>query len=426
MTMASPGIATTQFSSPPADAGGPAVVARGARVLFVSFDIRSRFGGIQRFDQRVVRCLGDLRDAGANVRVISLRDAAQVPADATTPIDITGARGSKPRAATKFVKTLLTFRPDLILYGHVLISPLALIAKALRPGAKNVMFAHGIEVWDDPQFARVSKLNRFAVRNAIDQILSVSRFTAERIKRVFGVGDDVLQIFPNAVDVTDITGRHAAGGDPGGTGRILTVARLDEWEKGVGAVIRALPLVIPRVGKVEYTIVGDGKLRADMEKLAREVGVADHVRFTGRVSDDELLAAYRDADAFVMPSLKEGFGIVYLEAWQHRLPVLAGDRDAGGEVVENGRDGLVVDPTSTQQIADAIVTLLTDADLCARLGAAGRTKLEREYSHERFAERFQSAVGTYLRPRRGDGDPGAAGGGGRPVPAAPDDPGRVD
>ena len=155
-----------------------------------------------------------------------------------------------------------------------------------------------------------------------------------------------------------------------------------------------------------------------MEALAREVGVADHVRFAGRVSDDELLAAYRDADAFVMPSLKEGFGIVYLEAWQHQLPVLAGDRDAGGEVVENGLDGLVVDPTSTQQIADAIVALLTDSDLCARLGAAGRTKLEREYSHERFAERFQLCVGTYLRPRRredDDGDNAAIGRGASPA-----------
>src|SRR3954464_5003946 len=377
MTMALDEIAGPRTTSPPAEAGGPAVVGRGARVLFVSFDIRSRFGGIQRFDQRVVRCLGDLRDAGADVRILSLRDAPNIPADAITPIDITGARGSKPRAAMKFIKTLLTFRPDLILYGHVLISPLALIAKTLRPGVKNVMFAHGIEVWDDPQFARVSRLNRFAVRNGIDQILAVSRFTAERIKRVFGVGDGVLQIFPNAVDVTDITGRPQTGQKRPEMARILTVARLDEWEKGIGAVIRALPLVIPRVGKVEYTIVGDGKLRADMETLASELGVADRVRFAGRVSDEELLAAYRDADAFVMPSLKEGFGIVYLEAWQHQLPVLAGDRDAGGEVVENGVDGLVVDPTSTQQIADAMVRLLTERGLCERLGAAGRTKLER-------------------------------------------------
>src|SRR3954465_11007431 len=109
MTMASPGIAPTHYSAPPAEAGGPVGVARGARVLFVSFDIRSRFGGIQRFDQRVVRCLSDLRDAGADVHVISLRDAASVPADATTPIDIAGARGSKPRAAAKFIKALLTF-----------------------------------------------------------------------------------------------------------------------------------------------------------------------------------------------------------------------------------------------------------------------------------------------------------------------------
>ena len=85
----------------------------------------------------------------------------------------------------------------------MLISPLALLAKVLRPGVKNVMFAHGIEVWDDPQFARVSKLNRFAVRNGIDQILRSAALPQSASSGVFGVADDVLQIFPNAVDVTE-------------------------------------------------------------------------------------------------------------------------------------------------------------------------------------------------------------------------------
>lgn len=365
------------------------------RILFISFDIRSRFGGIQRFDQRVVRCLGALRDAGMNVKVLSLRDAPYVPADDVTPIEIYGSQGSKPRAARKFISALLRFRPDLILYGHVLISPLAYLARLIAPKAKNVMFAHGIEVWDDPAFARVSKLNRGAVRRAMDQILAVSQFTADRMKRVFDLPGGVIKIFPNSVDVAAQVNRPHSP-DNQQNPRILTVARLDEWEKGVGAVIRAMPKVISRFGNVEYIIVGDGKLRSDMQMLAADLGVSTHVRFAGKVSDGELDAAYREADAFVMPSLKEGFGIVYLEAWQHGLPVIAGNRDAGGEVVEHDRDGLIVDPTSVEQIADAIERLLNDSALRQRLGAAGREKLVRDYSHERFAARFESAVRLIL------------------------------
>jgi glycosyltransferase involved in cell wall biosynthesis len=93
-----------------------------------------------------------------------------------------------------------------------------------------------------------------------------------------------------------------------------------------------------------------------------------------------------------MPSLKEGFGIVYLEAWRHGMPVLAGDRDAGREVVEHGVDGVVVDPTSEHAIADGIVRLLSDRDAAARMGEAGRRKLHREYSHQRFAARFEEAL----------------------------------
>lgn len=391
MTMASASNILTE-SDPVIPAPPVAVDRTGLRVVFVSFDIRSRFGGIQRFDQRVVRCLRRLRDSGADVRVLSLRDAKRVAADADTPLEIHGAKGGKAAVARKFISALLRTRPDMILYGHVLLAPLALVAKIIAPRAKNVMFAHGVEVWDDPDFARVSRINKLAVRRGMDQVLAVSRYTANRLKRVFGLDDRLIRIFPNAVDVMSLTESPARDARSGQVHRLLTVARLDEWGKGVGAVIRALPLVIPRVGKVEYTIVGDGRLRADMQALARKIGVEGSVRFTGKVSDAELMASYREADAFVMPSLKEGFGIVYLEAWQHGLPVIAGDRDAGSEVVEHNRDGLVVDPTSTQQIADAIVRLLQERTLAARLGAAGREKLVREYSHERFAERFESVI----------------------------------
>ncbi len=395
--------APTLSADPATDLSSRAAAGADApRILFISFDIRSRFGGIQRFDQRVVRCLGRLKEQGMNVRVLSLRDAPHVPADETTPIEIFGSSGSKPRALRKFMSALMTFRPDLILYGHVLISPLAYFAKFLAPHAKNVMFAHGIEVWDDPAFARVSKLNRRAVRTQMDQILAVSRFTADRMKQVFDIPDDRISIFPNAVDVMPLSQRAYNPQSPQNR-RILTVARLDEWEKGVGAVIRAIPQVIQRIPNVEYKIVGDGKLRSDMQMLAAELGVNAHVHFAGKVTDDELNTAYGEADAFVMPSLKEGFGIVYLEAWQHGLPVLAGNRDAGGEVVENDRDGLIVNPISTDQIAEAIVRLLSDPPLRQRLGAAGREKLEREYSHERFAERFEAAIRSLLPAGCADG-----------------------
>ena len=368
------------------------------KILFVSFDVRSRMGGIQRFDQRVIRCLADLQAQGrTTVTVMSLRDAAHVPADAVAALDVNGAQVSKLKAAYQFARRVTLEKPDLILFGHVLLTPLATVSLKIVPGAKHVLFAHGIEVWNDPAFARVSKVNRWAVRKHIDQLLVVSRFTADRIKSVFGLPEERLRIFPNAVDVTGATqGAPPLDRKAGPVKRLLTVARLDEWGKGVGGVLRAMPKVTSRLGTVEYTIVGDGKLRPDMEKLAADLGMAGNVRFAGRVSDADLDRAYAETDAFVMPSLKEGFGIVYLEAWRHGLPVLAGDRDAGAEVVSNGVDGVVVDPTSDDAIADGIVRLLTDAAAAARMGEAGRTKLHREYSHERFAQRLADALAALV------------------------------
>jgi glycosyltransferase involved in cell wall biosynthesis len=225
----------------------------------------------------------------------------------------------------------------------------------------------------------------------IDEVASVSRLTARRMAAGYRFPDSKFRLLPNAVDPPgSVPARPTVGRPP----RLLTVARLSlkDRYKGCDRVLHALPRVLAEVPGARYDIVGDGPLRPELEQLAERLGVRRAVRFLGYVDDDQLEAIYRQARLMVMPSTGEGFGIVFLEAWKHGLPVVAGNRDASREVVEDGVTGLCVDPESPEEIGQAVVRLLADPDYAARLGTQGyRTLLER-YTHEKFRDNLREIL----------------------------------
>ncbi|MCU0938332.1 MAG: glycosyltransferase family 4 protein [Burkholderiaceae bacterium] len=160
-----------------------------------------------------------------------------------------------------------------------------------------------------------------------------------------GVGDAFLRLRPEAR-------RREAGF------RLLTVCRLSEPRKNVDVVLRALA-PLKESYHFTYTIVGDGGTRAALQHLAAELGLADRVRFTGRISDDELMRELTAADLFVLtsstlPTSHEGFGIVYLEANAAGVPVLAARLAGAVEAVEEGVSGMFVDEPSVSQVQAAI------------------------------------------------------------------------
>jgi phosphatidylinositol alpha-1,6-mannosyltransferase len=371
------------------------------KILFLALDVSSRHGGIQRFNQRVVRVLDGLRaDGGHAIRAISVRDTDHDIGG----VHVDGSGGDKSGMFLRAGATILRWQPDVILLAHVLLTPLGVAARLLAPRARTLLFVHGYEVWDDPEMIVQPAWVHRATRRGVKRVISVSEHTAGRMRTAFALGDKPIDLLPNALDVEPSSGAPTDALDGGAPPQrspspppreprqILTVSRLDEWGKGVDRVIRALPRVIERVGPVMYVVAGDGKLRPDHERVAAEAGVTQYVRFAGRVSDAELDRLYRTSAVFALPSMKEGFGIVYLEAWKNGLPVLAGNRDAAREVVDDGVNGLVVDPLDINAIADALARLLSDPAAAARMAIAGREKLDREYSHNRFDERLRAIL----------------------------------
>jgi phosphatidylinositol alpha-1,6-mannosyltransferase len=139
-----------------------------------------------------------------------------------------------------------------------------------------------------------------------------------------------------------------------------------------------------RVPGAELWIVGSGDDVPRLEREARARGLADAVRFLGRISDRDLGHLYRRAGVFAMPSRQEGFGLVYAEAMWHGLPCIGSTLDAASEVIADGRTGFLVAYDATEPLANAIVAVLSDRELAARMGIAAAADAHRRFGYARF------------------------------------------
>ncbi|WP_336961753.1 glycosyltransferase family 4 protein [Sphingobium aquiterrae] len=352
-------------------------------IMVIGLSAYGAHGGIQRFNRRVIDTLAQMP---VRLCVLMLADPAEAVAARSGVARALGAGGSRGRFVRAFLP--MAWRADLVVVGHVNLLPFALLYRLLRPRGRVILFAHGVEVWGDPAYRRPNRWEPWAIRLAVDRIAIVSAYSRSLMARAFGVPMARFSLFPNAVDVTEASARDMAGAT------VLAVSRLAETEreKHVDALIRALPRVLEAIPDARLVVIGDGALRAELEALARALGVAGHVDFAGFVTEEQLADAYAGAALFALPSSKEGFGIVYLEAWLRGLPVIASRYGAGGEVVADGVDGFAVDPADVDAIARAMIDLLRDREKARRFAAAGREKVERLYSAQAFRRNLEALV----------------------------------
>lgn len=204
--------------------------------------------------------------------------------------------------------------------------------------------------------------------------------------------------FRPGLDPTPVRAKYGLTGSPW----LLTVARL-ETHKGIDTMIRALPAVRAAHPGARYAIAGAGTRRAELERLARDTGLGDAVRFLGLMPDDELPALYNAADLYVGASrraelLAEGFGISLVEASACGLAVVGGRSGGVSDAVRDGETGILVDPDDPGAVAAGINTLLADPTLRQRLGAAGRRAVETYYNWDRVIADFIRIDAAYRRP----------------------------
>lgn len=229
--------------------------------------------------------------------------------------------------------------------------------------------------------------------SAVSHLFANSTTTARLFRTHFPENRAPISVVPPAVQAGFF---QAVTPSVGSLMRILTVARL-EARKNVDAVLRALTW-LPADLKWEYTVVGDGSMRRPLEQLARELRLADRVRFRGAVTEDALLACYRRADLFVLASRAtttdvEGFGMVYAEASAAGVPVICSREGGATDAVQDGVNGLVLPSSSPEDIAAGIIRFVHSRDQFCRCKV--QTFAQRFEEH-RVAAAFRTEFVSHL------------------------------
>lgn len=269
----------------------------------------------------------------------------------------------------------------------------ARLSSASRP---YVCWSHG----EDLKAAMTSRehawLARRVCRNAAAMLAS-SHFTSRMIQGL-GVPPERVRVIHPGVDPDrfrpDIVPSSIVSGLGATRPVLLSVGRLQR-RKGHDVVIQAVAALRHDVPDISYLIAGDGAERSRLEALAAALGVSGHVHFLGSVPDSGLPALYAACDIFLMPNRDdghdvEGFGIVFLEAAASGRPTIGGRSGGVPEAIADGETGLVIDGANPADVARAILTLATSSELRARMGQAGRARVQRAFTWSHASAQLQT------------------------------------
>jgi phosphatidylinositol alpha-1,6-mannosyltransferase len=254
------------------------------------------------------------------------------------------------RSKVSFSKAALEWglRSDRIICGHVAQLPLAWAVSILKPHIPYFLVAHGIEVWRPFTFFELRALHGARC------VWCVSDYTRRQVMKYSGITEDRTAVLPNALDPYLEPPQPVP--DPNGPPIILTISRLTTTDsyKGIDHLISAMPAVRSQVPGARLRIVGRGDSLPSLQALSRRLNVSDAVDFPGFRTDSELREEFAACRLFALPSRKEGFGLVYLEAMAHGRPCLGARSGGVPEVISNGT-GELVEYGDVPGIAAAII-----------------------------------------------------------------------
>ncbi len=230
-----------------------------------------------------------------------------------------------------------------------------------------------------------------AVSDQIKEELVRSGIRAERIVTV-----------RNAVEISERDGAERK------RKRLRSCKKADEFivgiigrlspEKEIATFLRAAGHVARRHAHIKFMVVGDGPMKNELENLSKSLGIGERVRFTGFVRD--MTSAYDLLDAVVISSSTEGIPLVLLEAMKHGLPVVCTRVGGIPEVVENGVNGILVDPFAVEQMVEAMELLMFDKATATTLGENAQRKILKHHNQILWIKEIEKIYYDLLCPKK--------------------------
>jgi glycosyltransferase involved in cell wall biosynthesis len=366
------------------------------RIALVSSSYVPYPGGVEQHVRSVARELADRghqvvvwtvdRGEHLGVQVVDGIEVHYLPTP--LPARSTGALlrfvSAAPAAAVAWWRVFRRFRPDVL---HVqCFGPNGLYALALGRVTRTplVISTHGETFADDHGVFEESALLRAGLRRALGSaavVTGCSQFVLDDLRTRFGF--DGGRVVPNGIDLDDVTEhRHPLPADT-----VFAVGRLERM-KGFDLLLEAFAVAdLPEESRL--VIGGDGALADPLRERIEQLGVGDRVSLPGRLDPEQVVDCMASAAVVVVPSRREAFGLVVLEAWRGAAPLIVTSRGGPAGLVADGVTGLVVDPEDTAALGRALELLMRDRATAERLGRAGREAV-RAYPWARVAELYEA------------------------------------
>lgn len=258
---------------------------------------------------------------------------------------------------------------------------ICLFLKFLNPKIRFHVFTYGSELFNEKLWFKTLRLQ---VLKKADNIIAISSFTHARVMQISGRNSIIIN--PGYNNEFYASRIHK----PTDEFIILTVAKLTE-RKGHLPALKALG-ELKNIMKFKYIIIGKGEFEGKIKESAEINGISAQTDIITDASNDTIFEFYRKASVFLMPTTRfkndiEGFGIVYLEAGAHKVPVIATNIGGVADVVKDGVNGIVVEENSVEDIKNAILLLYNDVNKRNELGGNG-LKIAHDFSFRNGTEKL--------------------------------------
>jgi len=308
----------------------------------------------------------------------------------------------------------LEHAPDVVHAHDWIVAHAAAAVRTAYPSASLVATIHATEAgrhqgWlPGPLSEAIHSVEHWLVHES-DRVIVCSQHMYAEVEKLFGsesLEPAHVHVVANGIDlqrwrasrsaVATARDRHGADGP-----LVVYVGRL-EWEKGVHTLIDALPRLRRRLPGLRVVIAGRGGATEDLQRRAKDRRVSRMVDFTGWLPERELHALIAAADALVIPSIYEPFGLVALEGAALNAPLVVAEAGGLAEFVEDNVTGRVFAPGDAVDLARAVTSAVQDAEVSAALARAARERLEAAYQWEllagKTADVYASAAAHHGRP----------------------------
>lgn len=357
----------------------------------------------------------ELRDAGHEVRILTLSDTIHSHKEGDTyyihsmPLKVyPDVRMPLPRnrRSQSLIREIIQWKPDVIHSQCEFFSFHYARRIAKRTGAPIVHTYH----------TQYEQYVSYVLPGKLGGDLLVKTFSRKRLKKVdiivaptekmkqvledYGVKNEIA-VVPSGISLQQHQGRMSQQeredmrrllGIPQEHKVILNLGRLGN-EKNLNEVVKLFASALERKPNLTLLIVGDGPARENLEKQARELGISEHVIFTGMVDPDDVQNYYQLGDVFVSASTSETQGLTYIEAAANGLPLVCRRDPCLDGVIRSGENGYTY--TSAEEFLEEMDQVLEDPDWCIYAGQQSE-KIAAAYGREQFAQNIEAVYESAL------------------------------